>query len=844
MMVALAVIGVLSLLSFTSTQPAEASIQEIDRISSARVDLAKLTEPLQTPLQQNATAVVTSAGVVNNPLKPGVAATFTFRFTTSGAGALAVGDDIILGWPKEYLVPETIDRSQVSIATADTGSTIVDCVTGDTVVPTEVSVDFVGPDRDPEIRLRVPDMSTSDVCPGNQGIDNSASVTIIFRQSAGIRNAEEADDGYEVTVITTADADDAVFSVPVPWFVELSSPDGGRGSSLTLVGLGFKDGNTVTFWRDANADGVRQGTEAGPTGLCQAESNSSFVATCTFTMNNPPFKPGFFQTGGTCTLPTPVNCNFINAVDSRQNTVDLDLFPSPQARLNLQTYELRGSITASPNSGKPGDTLTIQLRDFPDSAITSFNLSGTAITPTASMTPVNGSANFSIEIPTGTAQGNLELQIANATSGTRRTSILVGGANLSLSHETVLPNQDLTISGDGFTQSSAEVCIAEGGITLADVPLQIDDTNDCGAATLAAADVDPATLAQPERGIRLSSGGTFTVTVRVEETTGTIPVALATAGTFELKVVDTQGAQGILTVTVPERTIEVSPLSARPRDLITVIGRNFIADNPDGLSTNVQLTYDGGASCTRSTTADPDASGNFRETLRIPTGCAIPSTNTVRAELQAANTTIDTETATHEIPQALVRVSPVRGSSGNTVTVSGEGFRTFTAVDDVRFGNLSGLGNRTVNTDASGNFSVEDLVVPGLDVGIHAVRVDVGTASDPNRVTATTSYEVVEGSGIGASATTPIQDALAPLFEGETLDRVFFFNNDTKSWSFFIEDEAFSSANDLDDVASGLPIWIRVTEDTSAELNGQAFDLTCVNPGTAEEDCWNLIVFP
>jgi hypothetical protein len=572
LMVALAVVGMLSLVSFTATQPAEASIQNTVDFDSARVDVGKVTEPNKTPLQATATAVVTGAGVVNNPLKPGVAATFTYKFTTSASGALAVGDEIILTWPKEYLVPDSIDRNQVSISTADTGSTIVDCgIVSDTVVPTEVSVDFIGPDRVPEITLRVPDMSTSDLCPGNQGIDNSALVTIIFRQSAGIKNAEEADDGYEVEVTTTADTDAAIFSVPVPWFVELSDPDGSRGSTLTVVGLGFKNGNTVTFWRDANMDGTRQSTEAGPTGLCQAVATSSYVATCSFTMSNPPFKPGFFATGGNCTYAVPASadgCNFINAVDSRQNTVKLNLFPSPQARADLQTYELRGSVTASPSSGKPGDTLTIQLRDFPQGALTSFNLSGQAFVPaipTGSTPDANGSANFSVKIPTGTAQGRLELQVSNGASGTRRTVILVGGANLTLSHETVLPNQDLTISGDGFTQSSSEVCIAEGGITLADVPLQIDDVNDCSTNTLDAAPDDPGTGTTPERGIKLSSGGTFTVTVRVEQTDATIPVALATPGVFELKVIDTSGAQGTL-----------SPRPSHPRPAARTVLMNII----------------------------------------------------------------------------------------------------------------------------------------------------------------------------------------------------------------------------------------------------------------------------
>ena len=65
-----------------------------------------------------------------------------------------------------------------------------------------------------------------------------------------------------------------------------------------------------------------------------------------------------------------------------------------------------------------------------------------------------------------------------------------------------------------------------------------------------------------------------------------------------------------------------------------------------------------------------------------------------------------------------------------------------------------------MNTDASGNFTIPDLVVPGLDLGIHAVVVQVGTGSD--RTTASTSFEILPptvaftGAGSGGSeATTP-----------------------------------------------------------------------------------------
>ena len=87
-------------------------------------------------------------------------------------------------------------------------------------------------------------------------------------------------------------------------------------------------------------------------------------------------------------------------------------------------------------------------------------------------------------------------------------------------------------------------------------------------------------------------------------------------------------------MTIAERSLEVTPLAARPRDVVTIIGRNFISDNPDGLSTTVDVEYECGSS-SRTVTADPDVSGNFRETLRIPSGCAIPSTNTLSAKIRA-----------------------------------------------------------------------------------------------------------------------------------------------------------------------------------------------------------------
>ena len=96
-------------------------------------------------------------------------------------------------------------------------------------------------------------------------------------------------------------------------------------------------------------------------------------------------------------------------------------------------------------------------------------------------------------------------------------------------------------------------------------------------------------------------------------------------------------------------------MAARPRDTVTIIGRNFIADNPDGLSTTVDVKYQCGNS-SRTTTADPDVSGNWRETLRIPSGCAIPSTNTITADINAAGESTNVvETVTHALADEIYR---------------------------------------------------------------------------------------------------------------------------------------------------------------------------------------------
>ena len=73
---------------------------------------------------------------------------------------------------------------------------------------------------------------------------------------------------------------------------------------------------------------------------------------------------------------------------------------------------------------------------------------------------------------------------------------------------------------------------------------------------------------------------------------------------------------------------------------------------------------------------------------------------------------------------------------------------------------------------------------------------------------------------------------------GESLVRIFNFNNATKSWTFYDPRAEFAEANTIDELFSGEIYWVNVTEDTSAVLNDRTRNLSCV-----EGDCWNQIVW-
>ena len=797
--------------------------------------------------------------VNNSPNTAGELAEYQFQFQVSAVIPANTGEiEIIMH--KDVGMPTSIPRSAILVSSSQvvTGTAGTPAAGGQ-VVPLTFDPTFDVWDTDTRykvIRMKVPDLDQSDTTAGAgvQNIAADANVTVTFSTSAGIKNpTEESTINFGITARAITGGPNLIErATPNPTMkvyskIFLSSADGDRGGTLTVVGRGFNNGTTATVWLDngvdldgdgtitvtqllsvdetisgvdVNVDGdaldtdvtefseVALGFDLDGDGVADKTTVTSIQETDfrknakrdkgerdlggaivgaddTFThfvtIGNPPFLPG-------STLK-----NVINAIDGE------DRAPSPD---NSREFKLKPLIIVSPNEIATGDTVTISFKDFtPGGEVNGITLAGVpvdivGVSSSEKAIKANGETTFTVKIPgAGVPIGVQSMMARTNINDSDTVNLTILGATLSLSHDSIIANQDLTISGSGFTEDpTSTVCIAQGSITISNVPLMIDsDSRDTACGT----------------GTKITSGGTFvaTVIVRSTDTTEALPSALLTAGNHELKVTDSSGTEGTLPVQIKPRSLVLTPEVARPRETLTIRGSGFPGDNPDVSSPSVRIVYNCGTGCTRSITAEPDVSGNFTENIRVPRQAPIPSTNTITAEVTVS--TIDT--ITHDVPKASISVSPESGMSGDQIVLSGVGFRDFDAVEKVTVGGNGALGGRTINTDSNGTFS-DNIIVPGLDPGIHSLVVTVGTGAD--ETTANTTFTVIEtpvGPTPGVSGAT--ETVFADVITRDNLVRVWRFNNADKSWSFYDPRPAFAAANTMTEATGGNIVWVNLGED-------------------------------
>ena len=370
-------------------------------------------------------------------------------------------------------------------------------------------------------------------------------------------------------------------------------------------------------------------------------------------------------------------------------------------------FEIVGftQISLSASQGHVGDRLEIEGEGFLPGESLTIMFDGVDVTegaPKAASSGVGaGTFNGIITVPHST-YGNKEIKVIGKTSGTKVTRTFKVLPKIVLSKTEGAVGEEITIDGSGFRGRSLVNMIFGGN---------------------------------PEKRVpdRVEEDGAFSYTFSVPEST--------TSGSYVIEVVDHNDdsiyARANFEVKVylePEITLNLQGETVG--STIDISGVEF------NNSKNITLTIDG-------VTVAPDAAikststGTFSGSFTIP---ELPAgTHTVEA---SDGTMVGVASATFTVvPKA--EIDKTSGKAGDTVTVTGTGFKAGTAVV-INFGGDTNVTPDGAKTDAKGSFSAS-FTVPAVAEGTHNVKISVG--SDSVTKTFTTSISMTLSPESGKSGT-------------------------------------------------------------------------------------------
>ena len=672
--------------------PLVAETQTVMVTTSSDKDAAEVTDLTTAPLTAHSDAVY-DVVVKHRPDGAGDAARVQVDFRMTGTLTADV-DTITIAFNDDVQMPDVLSESSISIVGVATGTTRI------AANPADVFVELVGtPADDPRVTLTVPDMD-GDGTNNNLVGTNGNLVSVVFRQSAGIKNPTAAST-WPVTVTASGHSAGTSKSFRSRSLVtdatlSLNNTKGKRGSTATASGKGFKDGTTATVWLDQMSDGVQQGGE--PT-LCTADIAKSDTFDCTFTIG------AAFKSGKNANVIQVKDGNFTTAVEARTWTVSSQVIVVP----------------SSDAGAAIGDTVTVQLRDYlsgdtftfdEDVSATHIIELGGQVVEYERFTISDGSADITATIPNGVSLGVQTLQVTIG-SDKPTTKLNVLGAQVTASPSTVVPNQSVTITGRGFSRNAK---IINPSASNAPTP---NHSQILVGGTLIT-EWDKINGGDP---IDIDSGGSWVATI-------VIPVKspATAAGTYEFKVIDSMGRPGVTFITVPKRTVTFEPPESRVGSDVTVSGTGWVASNgASEASSDIEVDYVSvtGRSSAR---ANPDSNGAFSTTIQVPRNAPIPSTNqvTVSYEVETTGGSDVSEQVSHRVPGAEVTITPSSGPGGTVATVTGAGFKAFTSLETIHIGETRVTPNPAgASVGRDGVLQSVTILIPALDPGTLSVKVNV-----------------------------------------------------------------------------------------------------------------------
>ena len=744
------------------------------------------------------------------------------------ADGLAVGSSIVLYLEDDYQEPATIPASSVYFvaepASAPTGN---GARVYTTIAPKiDTGAYFDEDKKDISIRVFIPDMCTSSTtaCQGPNGVASTQTLTMVIEDDSDIKNPTEQGthsvlidilgpaDSIPTAATTLARNDtlrDAGTDHTLPTWakISLSDVDNIRGYELVITGSGFNNGTTASAYvlqaasAPANCAAIVSNPASTLIGSGLVGSNDKVVIKADVTV--PTFGAG--------------NVNQICMVDG-ENRYSSD----------IDDFKLEPSIRVVPSTVSSGDTINVFAQDYPGGGgFMELKLAGQVVNSATvnavavrSTSLTDGAATATFDVPGSVGgkplQGTVRVDATWGTT-TEDAKITVAGSELTPSESDVLPNESITISGNGY---GSQTCINVADITLDNVAVQVDleSTVRCTSGS-----GDTATT---YAGVEVSNSGQFVATITLWPNDQSAANPTLIAGSHELTVEDSQGFTGSTKLTIAEPTISVLPDIVGPRDYVVISGENWPVDNTDNSNSGLISIEISEGGRTRSYSVYADNTGRFTAEHRVSKDVAIPSTNQVKGDYGNGEIV---EVGNFSVPAATVTVTPTSAQPGDMVNLSATDMPVYASADYVKIGGTV-FNDPGANTDIDGNITIDDILVPGLDPGTYSVVINVdGTV-------AIGELEVLaEDSAAGAGAELP--GALEGL--DDNLVRVFHFNDVDKSWDFFDPRDEFAELNTMTTLVNGEPYWVLVSEgQEDVVLNNRVRTLTCVGG-----DCWNQIVW-
>ena len=642
------------------------------------------------------------------------------------------------------------------------------------------------------------------------GFNNGTTGSVYVLHIPGTEPGNPMRNAYLWNALDCDEMNDAIGLTGTDRAAEMSSPCVPYGTSLLTAHKDAIDGEK--FFSEGPGEAalcdaiIRDGTNVGG-----ALVGSDDKVAVTFEVTAPTFGPG--QT------------NHICMVDGEGRASSTD----------VEDFNLEASIKVVPSSVATGDTVNVFAQDFQNTgqAWTGLKLGGQTMSPNGE--PLSsfvessrrigndGSGEVTFEVPGGLegvlridaiwgdTNNNDKCDTGESNCVSEDSKITITGSELNPSKTDVLPNETLTITGNGF---GTQNCIDKMDIKLDDVPVRVHDdslSDVCGG-----------------NGVLVSNSGQFVATIILWPIEGQITNPTLIPGTHELSVEDGKKFSSSVNLTIAEPTINVTPDIAGPRDYVTITGENWPVDNLDNsLGDQVEvLVSDFQRGRTYSLYAD--GIGRFTQEHRVHRKVAIPDTVQVKATFGDV-----AKIGAFAVPASTITVTPGEGQPGDLLSLSAGNMPVYTKVEYVEVGGTRQI-HEGVNTDRDGNVTVDEVLIPGLDPGVYSVVIAVGERDNPTIAIGEVNV-LAESSAAGAPAMLP--GAVESL--GDNLVAIFHFDDVGKSWSFYDPRPEFADLNTLTEMVNGEAYWILVSETVDdVVLNNKARSLTCRGA-----DCWNLEVW-